>query len=704
MAMHRPLNAQEVYLTKRRRIRLDEGGFECPTAVVATFGKNLEALGFVPSRALFDRLRTQPPEEVGRIYREILPILERMLGTHRAFRPMYPNFPAQVMAASDLELYGNALAHYWGSFVADATSQPDYILLPSYPKDEREPLAEPVRLRVIDLGSQADFEAIFTGLVGSNGSLSESDKEVVAWFVEDQGDDLPRLLPPEIPQKENLALLAGLLLKRSEPTFLLPHLKTATDVLRVAVVMSEGDVSLAAPTKFRKFSRRERRFFLRALESCGEITEDMLRRPGAWTRLGEILHPSEYKARYPKVHEAFDTLRNNKPFDTFESKVEAGLRHRNLGTVVALLKQRPGVFARRLDHLLRLGGGPDAVAAFLEVADRVATPVLLQVGHHFRARPLGHEVRAFFPKGNTAKVQVVEGALAPLPIELTTAVADGIRSVLVDRFAQLPALGQVRVDEALKNFLVPFAQRSASKSLRTVAQGSRLDLPDAPILRLFLWWKNGKGRTDIDLSAVLLGDDWDRLGHVAYFNLRDAGLGCYHSGDIVDAPQGACEFIDLDVAALRAGGVRSVVMCLNSFTSQPYCDLPECFAGWMARQAPQSGEVFEARTVQDRIDLASDTSVSIPLVLDLEACKAIWADVALRSGGWINNVRANGDNIARLARAMAGLNRPNLFDLFLMHAEARGTLSAAAEADSVFSVHEGVTPFDTDKILGEYLR
>ena len=701
--MAKRLTDAAIYLTKLGRVRLDVGEAECPTAVVATLNKNLESLGFTFSRALLERLQTRTIEQVARIAGEIVPALERMVGAHQSFRPMYPNFPTQVMAASDLELYVNALVHYWGSFVADVTGQPGSIFLPSDSKDERELLTEPVRLRVIDLGSQDEFEAIFTRLVGSNGSLSESDQEIVAWFVEAFGDDLRRLLPPEIPQKENLALLAGLLLQRSEPTYLLPHLKTATDVLRVAVVMSSGDVSLAAPTKFHKFSRRERRFFLAALENCDEITEDMLRWPGPWTRLGEILHPSEYKDRYPKVHEAFDVLRNSKPFDTFESKVEAGLRRRDLGPVVALLGQRPGVFARRLDHLLRLGGGSDVVGSFLRVADRVATPVLLQVFHHFQARPQGHELRAFFPKGNTAKVQVREGALAPLPIDLTTAVSGGIRAILVNRFAQLPTLGRVWVDEGLKGFLVPFARRSASKSLRTVARGSRLNLPDAPVLRLFLWWKNGTDRTDIDLSAVLLAGDWQRRGHVAYSKLRDAALGCYHSGDIVDAPDGACEFIDLDASALRAGGVRYVVMCLNSYTRQPYCDLPECFGGWMARQARESGEVFEARAVQDKIDLASDTSVSIPLVIDLEARKVIWADIALRSAGWINDVRANGDNIARLARAMAGLNRPILYDLFLMHAEARGTIAALNEADSVFSVHKGVTPFDTDKILSDFL-
>ena len=39
-------------------------------------------------------------------------------------------------------------------------------------------------------------------------------------------------------------------------------------------------------------------------------------------------------------------------------------------------------------------------------------------------------------------------------------------------------------------------------------------------------------------------------------------------------------------------------MCLSSYTQQAYCDLPECFAGWMARQQPNSGEIFEPK---DRI-------------------------------------------------------------------------------------------------------
>src|SRR5262249_61413212 len=109
---------------------------------------------------------------------------------------------------------------------------------------------------------------------------------------------------------------------------LLPPFKPAAVVLRVAVVMSGGDVSLATPGKFRRFKRTERRFLLDALEAIPAITEDMLRRPEVWKRLGRELRPGDYASRYPKTLKAFDVVRNDEAFETFNSKVEACLiRH-----------------------------------------------------------------------------------------------------------------------------------------------------------------------------------------------------------------------------------------------------------------------------------------------------------------------------------------------------------------------------------------
>ncbi len=700
-----PLTALEIYLSKARKLTVRGGsGRLAPPSLVATFNRNIGTLGFTLSPDLMAALSQVGEDEIAALYKEVVLVLEKMVGAHRQFKPMYPNFPKQVMEASALELYLNAMRHYWGSFVADVLKVP-VRLLPEYTAENRAALPEDeITLRVIGLGTDADFGTVFTRLIGANGSLPDGDKEIVRWFVDNRRADIPRLLPASILQKENLALLIGSLLAHEVPGYLLSYLKTATDVLRVAVVMSGGDVSLAKPSKFRRFKRSERRFLLDALEAVPSVTEDMLRRPEVWKRLGRELRPGDYSARYPKALAAFGVVRNDEPFETFGGKIEKGLLANDLPGVTELLTTRPGDFARRLDHLLRKAGEEGAnriIEGFRSVAHKVSTPVLLQAYAHFSNRDRACDHRAFFPKGSVAKVHVIDEPLPALPTGTAARLALAVRGTLCERFAALPSLGRVYVDEALKQQFVPTARRSAAKSLRTISRGSRLALPDCTTLRFFVWWTDGKSRTDIDLSAVFFGHFWERLGQVAYFNLKE--WGCAHSGDITSAPNGAAEFIDVDISALQAKGVRYVQMVLNSFTQQPYCDLPECFAGWMTRSAPQSGEVFEARTVRDRIDVASDTTVCIPLIVDLADRQVVWADIALKSRSPINNVRRNGDSLTKMGKAVCGLVKPTLYDLFAMHAEARGVVVRRAEAQTVFSLSEGITPFDQDTILSEFI-
>jgi hypothetical protein len=213
------------------------------------------------------------------------------------------------------------------------------------------------------------------------------------------------------------------------------------------------------------------------------------------------------------------------------------------------------------------------------------------------------------------------------------------------------------------------------------------------------------GRVDIDLSAVMYDADWRYVEHISYTNLKSGRYQAAHSGDIVSAPDGACEFIDLDIDSVVGYGGRYVVMSLHSFTTQPFCNLPECFAGWMIRQAPNSGEVFDPRTVQNKIDLAADTQICIPLIFDLVERTVLWTDIALRTDPrWQNNVEGNQRGMRVLGKALTDLVKPTLYDLFELHAEARGTVvNDKTKANVVFAPDEGITPFDVTLIIADYL-
>ncbi|MBZ0188526.1 MAG: hypothetical protein K8F91_19920 [Candidatus Obscuribacterales bacterium] len=170
----------------------------------------------------------------------------------------------------------------------------------------------------------------------------------------------------------------------------------------------------------------------------------------------------------------------------------------------------------------------------------------------------------FFPKGELSKAQAIENVLIDLP-ESTCKMIESICSgALEKRFASLPLLGACYIDQRLVDFMVPFALRSAAKALKTVVRGSRLALPEKDTLRFFIWWKNGTGRTDIDLSAVMFDENFLFIDALTYYNLKN--FGGHHSGDIIDAPKGASEFIDISISCMRERNVSFVVMAVNSYS------------------------------------------------------------------------------------------------------------------------------------------
>jgi hypothetical protein len=232
-----------IYLRRRLKVILPNESGSTPINILASLQKNLESLGFLLSLEVIERLKTLSPIQVDSFYQRLVKDLRTMLGAHRKFAPMYPNFPSQVMAMSEAELYFNAIMHYWT------------LQLPKYEKEERPPVEDQPKYRIIQLGSREDFENIFTLLAKSKTPFSLQDKEDVKWFVSQYREGIQPLLPKTISCKENLAFLGAELIRNTSnaDTLLAEHFKTATDVLRLAVAMSDGDVSLAQACKFGKF-------------------------------------------------------------------------------------------------------------------------------------------------------------------------------------------------------------------------------------------------------------------------------------------------------------------------------------------------------------------------------------------------------------------------------------------------------------------
>jgi hypothetical protein len=124
----------------------------------------------------------------------------------------------------------------------------------------------------------------------------------------------------------------------------------------------------------------------------------------------------------------------------------------------------------------------------------------------------------------------------------------------------------------------------------------------------------------------------------------------------------------------------------------------------VGRTHANSGEIFEPRTLWDKVDVASNTRICIPAVIDLVGRTILWTDIALKKHPFWNNVQNNLSGVSLMLRTLLGLIKTDLHTLFSLHIQARGELAHEKKlADTVFSLDEGITPFDLPKISSEFM-
>ena len=723
----------EILLRRKNKVILGIGTAKVANdRCITTIMKNIEELGYTFSREVFDVLRTYSVNELTEFYLELKAALMKLKGANVVYMPMYADFPKGVMDAHFSELYINAMVHYWS----------DGIL---YPKNHRKrvndrlPLFDETKVKVLQLGSEADVRQIFDNICTSRTSISRTDREDIAYLFETEN----MKLPDDIPHKENAAYISALYLQKkplANVSELRKYVKTATDVLRLVTAMSDGDVSLAENTRYRSFSRRQRRMIMELLSGCPNIEEDMLRYKERWIRIGERIHPSEfdcsrYTLAYDRAINAFDKLRNNRKIETFAGKVEFDLAYGEYESALAELVKRPGELARRLDQLLRETYKEPVIRSFASVAE--STPVLLQVREHFLHRAEQADVRVFFPKGSLAKCHSERNDLPDIDERYCQGVVRICENTLVKIYGQREPMGKVYLSDDYRNYVVPFSQRSASKAFKTIVRGSRLPMASQTnAVRAFIWWTNmdkcdlesyDDGRVDIDLSAAIFDENWNYMEHVSYTNLKSEKYKACHSGDIVNGGpvdgDGVSEFLDVDVDSVVRYGARYVVYQVYSYTGQTYADMPHAMFGWMERADVNSGEIYDPKMVEQKLDLTACSMVCIPVIFDCVKREFIWCDmnmslsgVHMNTGG--NNLESNLSGVTAVCYSMVNVKKPHLYDLIALNVMGRGVLVDNREdADIVFDTalylnndtvenerdKMVITPYDTELFMSEYL-
>jgi stress response protein SCP2 len=680
-------------------------------SILATFLKKLENCGYSVSNNLLSALVVMPENSFLDFAKDIIEIVEEASGMSYNWKPFYPNFPQEVMDMSESELFINAIIHNWTLARPSKDS-----------KIEPSPLVGNIQeLKVLELGSNEQLEELFKLMMKSKSSLTSLQKEELEWFLTnyDSGSVLEVLtLPEKFEHQEVMAFVISQLIKNKILTIDNPiatrNYNSATSVLRVIVGLSDGDISLAKNVKFLPITKKLTQSICAALEAIENLEIDMLRHVNKWKLLFKLMRAKQFSTKkYPKLCKAVNVVRGHENVKTFNSLTESYFVQKDQRSLLSHLKTRPSLFARSLDRVINnFEDTENILYSFKTIAYQCSSLVLFQLISFYRSRSANPK-RIFMPKGDKAKGYAVDNKLPQLATTTVEQIIDICFDGLEDKYSYLSELRSVYIDPILKDYTLPLQLRSASPSLKTVGRGTRFDI-DKTFIRLFMNWVNlevdgEEVRTDLDLSAYMLNENFEEVETIAYYQLTNDEIKCFHSGDIVNAPapEGACEFIDIDVKSAVDCGVRYVAMCVHNFTNQSFVNFETAFAGWMTRDNIHSGESFEARTVNHRYDLTADSNYSLPVVFDLVEGKAIWLDLSLSSHpSFPNNVQSNRMTTNLILQAIVNRQFPTMYDLLQAHAKARGNqVYSKDEADTVFDLTSEsiLLPWELEKILGEYL-
>ena len=619
-------------------------------ALVGTVLSNLSYYGFAPSHEVYSKLIKLTDESLKAWWSNIEPVLKNVTGDDKNMDKfvVYKNFPKEVL---DMDQ-----ATYWTKQILMYIGFPDDLF--TQEEKDREMMVENLTLKVLHLAKKDSLSKILNGLLMLPAKWTSSQLSHVRHliFKEDISGDVSK-----IPFKENMVLLVSELIKNGNTNV---NIKSATDVLRIAVGLSDGDFTLKTNSKFRTFSRPERRFFLKLLESSTSLTDDMARRKGQWKKFMKALHPNDYKSSFPSVCNAYDKLYNNK-VKTFNSHVEELYSALDDG-VLDLLATRPGEFMRRL-HTMVWVFDRKAVNAFTDpkVLAKLSTFQLLKISKYIENINV-HQYRMFPPKGNWTKVKIQDHK---------SGVSEKNQKILLKRInAEIANRVSSKFDSVnLDNSAKMIHLQTNDSDLLPYGRGTEFPIPEnIKFIRSASYWQTTgyAYNTWFDNGWNFFDKNWTPLGACCWsaikFNSTNKQLAVF-SGDPTNSKTmdgKACQMIDLYLDKLQESNVRYAVWNILAYSHIPFSKAGEVFAAMQWGEEPQKGKLFEPSRCQLSFPLTGNNLTKYIAYVDVLERKVVYMDANFN--GDVHSAVSNQTVLAEKMPAFVEYleNIPTVHDLF----------------------------------------
>lgn len=618
-----------------------------------TIVSNIAYYGYIPSLALTEKLMGLNDAGLVEFWKKIKPALSYMSGEDRKMGKfiVYKNFPKEVLEMSEARYWSNQIYMYFGVPARFFTET----------ENPREPITEKVSLKVLDLVGEDTALKIFTKLCRIPASWTDFQVAQANHLVETFSQFTIDM--DEFAHKENAANLAARIFPEILEERRKVALSTATDVLRLAAAISNGDASLRENTKFRKFSRAERRLLVNLIECGKHVDDDFAMRPEQWKRLLSKLHPGDFKDA-AKVHEAYDRLYKREA-RTISARIEGDLLNKDIKALVTL-KAQPGQFVRRLHHAYSLFGKA-AFDAFKDVTGRLTVTQLIKLDTYLNT--INNRVtQAVTPKGSWTKLQVLSND----KIKIKAADLNDIRSHISNEIgSRLNAMYPQGFSVDINTVNVKL--QTNGQALAPYGRGTTFDIPaEADFIRMGSFWKmKNSDSVWFDVGCNFFDDNWQPKGTLCWNSSHPFGAGkqapVAFSGDPVSSMESggrAGQLIDIYPHKLAAKGVRYAVLNILSYNNVKFDEAEDVLATIQWGQGPQKGKLFEPSRNQAVFPITGSSLTKYICYIDIVDRKLVYMDVDLRAN--VSSARANEGRISAMMPAFVEYlhSLPSIADVF----------------------------------------
>ena len=594
------------------------------------------------------------------------------------------------------------------------------------------------KLKELRLFTVSDMKHVFTSLLASATPLDATQKDSLEQLLR----EFPMPEDANITMKETAMLVIKLLVEQDKAGEAAKLLKTPTDILRYLWYEKTGYVQIIEPKTLVAHARKlyyhmwgpldrgvdaakdmkkklmlkyDRRACLRVAlwlnaipMTAKQAAENMNPKRGMWVRMIRALRLGEYSRKngFDHLAEILDVFYKQE-YSTWQGRVDKARSENDADKTLALLKERPGLFARCLFASMLRFGSDKVIAAFEETADKLPARLLLSLGNAAEAYFDPKEVRLARPiTGVTHKIEPNKllALYDDAARKAMVAAVDGLYKASMERrfSAQGTEAKTIFIDPSLYNIPVSVGDRSTTiQDTSCALMGTRFPV-EGDAVRLFLQW--GKGlhaqHLDMDLSArIALANG--KVSECAYYSLRC--VGAKHSGDIRSIPEmlGTAEYIELSMPELEKANAKYVTFTCNAYSVGALS--PNLVVGWMDSANPmkiseKKGVAYDPSCVQHMVRI-SEGNLSKGLVfgvLDVAKREIIWLEMPFTA----QTMRgANSEAIeALLHKLEAKLSVGELIDM-KVKAQKLILVEKVEDADEVYTYEWALNPAEVTGLL-----